>query len=77
MDIDTIADDLRDRSRLIIDAELRRLARRAPDLREGELDAVEAVLIELVERLVLAGLRANRHRADQFRLLFDIAEVGP
>ena len=44
-------------SRAIIDAELQRLARRAPSLSPADLDLVNTVLEELAESAILAPLR--------------------
>jgi hypothetical protein len=59
------ADDLRSNvlalvhrdTRAIIDAELHRLARRAPSLSPADLDAINTVLEELAEWAILAPLR--------------------
>ena len=58
-------------SRSVIEAELRRLARRAPSLRPDDLDVINAALEELVESLILARLRnAPRSAAPRLRDLF-------
>jgi hypothetical protein len=44
-------------SRVIIDAELHRLARRSPSLSRGDLNVIDAVLEDLAEALILARLR--------------------
>ncbi|MEV0808355.1 hypothetical protein [Micromonospora sp. NPDC050200] len=59
------ADDLKSKllalvhrhSRAIIDAELHRLARRAPSLSPADLDVINTVLEELAESAILAPLR--------------------
>ncbi|MFE9203437.1 hypothetical protein [Micromonospora sp. NPDC007230] len=43
--------------RAVIDAELRRLARRAPSLSPADLDVVNTALEELAESAILAPLR--------------------
>jgi hypothetical protein len=58
-------------SRTVIEAELRRLARRATSLRPDDLDVIDAALEELVESLILARLRnAPQATAPQLRHLF-------
>ena len=44
-------------SRAVIDAELHRLARRAPSLSPADLDVINTVLEELAESAILAPLR--------------------
>jgi hypothetical protein len=44
-------------SRAIIDAEVHRLARRAPSLSRDDLNAIDTVLQDLAEALILARLR--------------------
>ncbi|WP_020574469.1 hypothetical protein [Actinopolymorpha alba] len=59
-------------SRTVIDAELRRLARRAPSLRRSDLDVIDAALEELADSLILVRLRnAPRDTAPLLRRLFD------
>ncbi|WP_162605777.1 hypothetical protein, partial [Jiangella aurantiaca] len=66
---------LRRRSDEIIGRELTRLAGRAGTLGPRDLAVVEEALNELVERLVLARLRAVPHRAAEVERLFD--DSGP
>jgi hypothetical protein len=44
-------------SRTVIDAELRRLARRVPSLSRNDLNVIDAALEELAESSILAQLR--------------------
>ncbi len=44
-------------TRTILDAELRRLARRAPSLSAADFDAINTVLEELVDSVILDPLR--------------------
>ncbi|MGH3647649.1 MAG: DoxX family protein [Micromonosporaceae bacterium] len=63
-------------SRTVIEAEMRRLARRAPSLQRADLDVIAATLEELAEALLLARLRnAPQHTAPLLRPLFEPA--GP
>jgi hypothetical protein len=65
-------------SRTVIDAELRRLARRAPSLRPDDLDVIDAALEELVESLILARLRnAPQAMAPHLRHLFGTPMEDP
>jgi hypothetical protein len=58
-------------SRAVIEAELCRLARRAPSLRPDDLDVIDAALDELAESLLLAQLRnAPQAVAPLLRSLF-------
>jgi hypothetical protein len=57
-------------SRAVIEAELRRLARRAPSLRPDDLDAIDAALDELAESLLLARLRNRPQHTAQLKRLF-------
>jgi hypothetical protein len=51
-------------SRTVIEAELRRLARRHPSLRPDDLKVIDAALDDLVESLLLSRLRnAPQHTA--------------
>lgn len=61
---------LRRRGDAIIDRELTRLAGKARTLGPQDLAVVETALNELVERLVLARLRAVPHRAAEVDRLF-------
>jgi hypothetical protein len=47
-------------TRAVIDAELHRLARRAPSLSPADLDVIDTVLEELAESVILAPLRNVR-----------------
>jgi hypothetical protein len=58
-------------SRAVIEAELRRLARRAPSLRPDDLDVIDAALDELVESLLLARLRSLPQHTARLKRLFD------
>jgi hypothetical protein len=63
-------------SRTVIDAELRRLARRVPSLRRADLDVIAATLEEIAESLLLARLRnAAGHRTAAAASLFDTRRV--
>lgn len=58
-------------SRAVIDAELRRLARRSPSLRQHDLDLVDQALHDIAEYLILSRLRtAPPAQAAQLRHLF-------
>jgi hypothetical protein len=72
-----LAQRLGDRSRGIIDAELRRLARRAPGLGAAEIVVADAALTELAESLLIARLRLLPERADQLATLFDVVDPAP
>jgi hypothetical protein len=64
--------EVRHRSRTVIDAELRRLARRAPGLCPADLDIIDAALDELADSLILARLpEAPQGTAPLLRRLFD------
>ncbi len=59
-------------SRSVIDAELRRLARKVPSLRRADLEVVDAALEELADSLILARLRnAPPGNLPLLRRLFD------
>jgi hypothetical protein len=60
-------------SRAIIEAELHRLARRAPSLRSDDLDAIDAALDELTESLLLSRLRSLPRHTTRLKPLFDTA----
>ncbi|SCL34557.1 hypothetical protein GA0070624_5023 [Micromonospora rhizosphaerae] len=60
-------------SRAVIEAELRRLARRAPSLRPNDLDVIDAALDELAESLFLARLRSLPQHTAQLKRLFGTA----
>ncbi|MCW3840366.1 hypothetical protein ONA70_09690 [Micromonospora yasonensis] len=65
-------------SRTVIEAELRRLARRAPSLRPKDLEVIDAALDELAESLFLARLRTlPQHTAQLKRLFGTPTEVHP
>ena len=58
-------------TRAVIDAELHRLARRAPSLSPADLDVVDTVLHELAESAILAPLRNTpRDRAPLLTRIF-------
>lgn len=58
------------RNRAVIEAELDRLARRAPTLTRADLDIIDAALGRLAESLILAGLRsAEENRVPLLRSL--------
>ncbi|MEV4139323.1 hypothetical protein AB0J72_45060 [Dactylosporangium sp. NPDC049742] len=57
-------------SRAVIEAELRRLARRAPSLRPDDLDIIDAALDELAESLLLARLRSMPQHSARLKRLF-------
>lgn len=57
-------------SRAVIEAELRRLARRAPSLRPDDLQLIDAALDELVESLLLARLRSLPQDTARLKRLF-------
>jgi uncharacterized protein YcbK (DUF882 family) len=59
-------------SRSVIEAELRRLQRRAPSLRQDDLKVIDAALDELVESLLLSRLRRLQQHSAQLRRLFYI-----
>jgi hypothetical protein len=56
-------------SRAVIEAELRRLARRNPCLRPDGLKVIDAALDDLVESLLLARLRSLPHTVRLKRLI--------
>jgi hypothetical protein len=59
-------------SRTVIDAELRRLARKVPSLRRADPDVIDAALEELAESLILARTRnAPQDNLPLLRRLFD------
>jgi hypothetical protein len=59
-------------SRRIIDAELRRLARRVPSLRPADLTVVDEALEEVAESLILAPLRhARQETVPMLRVVLD------
>ncbi|TDC47606.1 hypothetical protein E1212_23725 [Jiangella ureilytica] len=68
--VDPTVERLRRRGDAIIGRELTRLAGRAQALGPQDLAVVEAALNDLVERLVLARLRALPHRAAEVDRLF-------
>jgi hypothetical protein len=57
-------------SRAVIEAELRRLARRAPSLRPDDLDVIDTALDDLVESLLLARLRRLPQHTARLKRLF-------
>ena len=59
-----------DYSRAVIEAELRRLARRAPSLGPDDLDLIDAALDELVESLLLARMRSQLRHTARLKRLF-------
>jgi hypothetical protein len=61
-------------SRAIIEAELRRLARRNPSLRPDDLELIDAALDELVESLLLARLRGLPQHTARLKHLFGTAK---
>jgi len=61
---------VRSYSRAVIEAELRRLARRAPGLRPDDLKVIDAAVDELVESLLLARLRSLPQHAARLQRLF-------
>ncbi|MBB5790879.1 hypothetical protein [Jiangella mangrovi] len=69
-DVAPTVERLRLRGDAIIGRELTRLAGRARTLGPQDLAVVESALNELVERLVLARLRAVPHRAAEVDRLF-------
>jgi len=58
-------------SRAVIEAELRRLARRNPSLRPDDLNLIDAALEELVESLLLARLRRLPQHTPQLKRLLE------
>lgn len=67
---------VRHHSRLVIDAEVRRLTRRVPSLRRTDLDVIDAVLTELADSLLVARLRSVQPDiAPMLRQLFDTQRV--
>jgi hypothetical protein len=63
-------------SRAVIEAELRRLARRDPSLRPDDLKVIDAALDELVESLLLARLRSLPQHTAQLNGLFGTVRGG-
>ena len=60
------------RTRVVIDAELRRLARRVPSLEQDDLALIDAALDALAETLVIGRLRGARKDAvPMLERLFD------
>jgi hypothetical protein len=57
-------------SRAVIEAELHRLARRAPALGPDDLAVIDAALDELVESLLLARLRRLPQHTARLKRLF-------
>jgi hypothetical protein len=57
-------------SREVIDAELRRLARKAPSLRPDDLDVIGSALDDLVESLLLARLRSAPQHSARLKRIF-------
>jgi hypothetical protein len=57
-------------SRSVIEAELRRLQRRAPSLRQDDLKVIDAALDELVESLLVARLRSLPQHTAWLQRLF-------
>lgn len=62
-------------SRTVIDAELRRLARKVPSLRRTDLDVIAATLEEIAESLLLARLRNAPQDTAPLLRLFDTQRV--
>lgn len=60
-------------SRDVIEAELRRLRRRAPSLRPDDLMVIDAALDELVESLLLTRLRRLPQHTTRLQHLFSTA----
>ncbi len=60
-------------SRAVIEAELRRLARRNPCLRPDDLELIDAALDDLVESLLLARLRSLPQHTTRLKRLFGTA----
>jgi hypothetical protein len=61
-------------SRAVIEAELRRLARKAPSLHPDDLDVIDAALDELAESLLLARLRSLPQHTEPLKRLFGTGE---
>jgi len=59
-------------SRTVIEAELRRLARRVPTLRPHDLAVIDAALDELADSLLLARLRRLPQHTARLRRLFSV-----
>ena len=57
-------------SHAVIEAELRRLARRDPSLRPDDLEVIDAALDDLVESLLLARLRSLPQHTARLKRLF-------
>jgi hypothetical protein len=64
-------------SHAVIEAELRRLARRAPSLRPDDLAVIDAALDELVQSLLLARLRSLPQHTARLKRLFGTAREDP
>jgi len=64
-------------SRAVIEAELRRLARRASALRPDDLAVIDAALDEPVESLLLNRLRSLPQHTARLKRLFGIAREDP
>ncbi|MFE9694311.1 hypothetical protein [Micromonospora sp. NPDC005806] len=62
---------MRNYSRAVIEAELRRLARKVPSLRPNDLAVIDAALDELAESLLLARLRSLPQHTARLKRLFD------
>ena len=77
MDTPNLAETVRSSSRAVIDAELRRLARRAPALGEEALTVVDAALQGIADHLLLDRLRDLGERADALAPLFAQAGADP
>jgi hypothetical protein len=77
VDAPTLAASVHDRCRVVIESELRRLARRATCLHENELNIIDAVLEDLVEALFLARLRTPQHTAQLKQLLGVTTDIQP
>jgi hypothetical protein len=68
---------LQQRSRTVIDAELKRLARKASSLSQTDLEVVDAALDDIVETLLLARLRAMPQYAARLESLFGESRRAP
>lgn len=60
------------RCRDVIEAELARLVRRAPNLAAGDLASIEHAARDMVERLVLAPVARHPQYAAEVAALFDL-----
>ncbi|WP_129668678.1 hypothetical protein [Phytoactinopolyspora endophytica] len=69
---DALLMSVRDRSRVVIDHEMRRLSGRAHNLSRRDIAVIEAALDDLVERLVLTRLRGLPDQAEHLAKLFDV-----